>query len=82
MTQLCKNNQIDVLMLSETNKKQTTGTPDVISSRMKALGRETRCFHADSKLHKTTDADWLQVGTKNVKRQSIQPNVTLASENK
>ena len=53
-------------MLSKTNGKWTTRTTDVMSAKMKELGRETRCYYADSKAHKTTDSYWLQGGLMNV----------------
>ena len=30
-----------------------------MSSKMKALGKETRCDYEDIKVYKTTDTDWL-----------------------
>ena len=53
-------------MLSETNGKLATRTIDVMSSKMKALGRYIRCCHPDSNAHKTTDTDWLQGATMSV----------------
>ena len=50
-------------MLSETNGKWTTRTTDMMSSKMKVLGR---CCYEDRKAHKTTDADFLQRGTMSV----------------
>ena len=56
MIDFCKNNKIDIVMISETNCKWTTRTKDLMSSKMKTLGRETRCSYADSKAHKTTNS--------------------------
>ena len=39
MKEFCKNNKIDVAMLSKTNGKWTTRTTDVMSAKMKELGR-------------------------------------------
>ena len=36
-------------------------------SKMKVLGRETRCYYADSKANKTIDTDWFQRGIMNVR---------------
>ena len=66
MTEFGKNNQIDVVMLSKTNGKCTTRTTDAMSSKIKVLGRETTCYHANSKAHKTIDSDWFQGGLMNV----------------
>ena len=66
MTEFCVKNQIDLVMLSETNGKWTTRTTDATSSKMKVLGRETRCYYSDSKAHKTRDSDWLQGRLMNV----------------
>ena len=49
MIEFCKNNRIDIVMISEMNFKWTTRTKDLMSYKMKALGRETRCHYADSK---------------------------------
>ena len=57
MIAFCKNNKIDVAMLSETNGKWTTRTTDTMSSKMKKLGRETRCSYSDRKANETTDSD-------------------------
>ena len=54
IVEFCKNNQIDTVLLSEANGKWKTRTTDVMSSKIKALGRETRCYYKDSKAHKTT----------------------------
>ena len=62
MIDFCKNNKIDIVMISETNCKWTTRTKDLMSSKMKTLGRETRCSCADSKAHKTKNLEWLQRG--------------------
>ena len=37
-----------------------------MSSKMKTLGWETRCYYADSKAHKTTNSEWLQGGLMNI----------------
>ena len=49
-------------MLSEKmgNGKCTTRTTDSMNSNMKELGGETSCCYADSKVHKTTDSEFLQ----------------------
>ena len=53
----CKNKKVKVAMLSKTNGKWTTRTTDAMSSKMKELGRETRCHYADVKAHEKTDSD-------------------------
>ena len=40
MIEFCNNNKICVAMLSETNVKRKTRTADMMSSKMKELGRE------------------------------------------
>ena len=52
IVEFCKNNQIDTVLLSEANGKCRTRTLDSIISKMKALGRETRCYFEDRKAHK------------------------------
>ena len=60
-----KNNQTHVVMLSKKGK-WITRTTDLMSSKMEVLGRETMCYCADNKAHKTTDSKWLQGGLMNV----------------
>ena len=62
MIDFCKNNKIDVVIISETNCKWTTTAKDTMSSKMKTLGRETRCSYADNKARKTTNSEWSQGG--------------------
>ena len=60
-------------MLSETNGKWTTRTADITSSKMKKkLGRETRCYHVDSKSYEAADSDWLQGEMMNVRQVKYQ----------
>ena len=39
----CKNNKVGMVMASKTNCKWETRTKDLMSSKMKTLGREARC---------------------------------------
>ena len=55
-----------VVMLSETNGKWKTRKTDVMSSKKKALGTETRCYYEYRKAHNTIDPVWLQGGLMNV----------------
>ena len=66
MIDFCKNNKVDIVMISETNCKWKTRTKDLMSSKMKTLGKETRYSCADSKAHKTTNSEWLQGGLMSV----------------
>ena len=49
MIEFCKNNKIDITMMSKTNGKWTARTTDIMNSKMKEQGRETSCYYADSK---------------------------------
>ena len=53
--EFCKNNEIDIAMISETNCKWTTRTKDLMSYKIKSLGMEARYHCADSKAHKNTN---------------------------
>ena len=66
MIKFCKNNKIGMSITSETNCKWTTRNKDLISYKIRALGREERWYHADSKSNETTTTDWSQGGLMNV----------------
>ena len=60
------NNKIDVVMLSETNRKWTSRTTEKMSSNVNRLGRKIMCYYADGKPHETTESEWLQMLMMNV----------------
>ena len=73
--EFCESNQTGVVILNETNKKWKTRTTDAMSSKTKAVVRETRSFYEDNKAHKITRLRMALERTDGCdNRQNVQPN--------
>ena len=52
-------NQVDVVMIIETNIKWIMKSIDIMKNKFKKLGKSLELIIADSKVHNTIDLDWL-----------------------
>ena len=59
MIEFVSKQEIDIVIIIETNLKWTTLTESIMMNKMKNLGKGTEFSFADSKAHKTIKSNWL-----------------------
>ena len=60
--EFCARNEIDIVILIETNSKWDTVTKEKMERKLKELGRSTIVYFTNSNVYKMTNSDWLSRG--------------------